>query len=311
LGKIAADLERALARRDAQGARGSATPRMLARGAGWSVDDVLCTSGPRDVPFEERHEHVCVAIVTAGAFEYRSRTGAELMTPGSLLLGNAGACFECGHRHHSGDRCIAFRYAPDYFEALAADAGIRSRDVNFKAVRVPPLRAVAPLVAAACAGVTASAGLAWDEFALTVAATALRLAAGLSAGDAASVHAGSLARIAPVVRLIDGAPDAQWSVESLARHAGVSPYHFVRTFERATGVTPHQYVLRARLRLAAQRLADPHAKIVDIALDCGFNDVSNFNHAFRAEFGASPRAYRLRVVGDRCAPAKRMPMKRA
>ncbi len=40
------------------------------------------------------------------------------------------------------------------------------------------------------------------------------------------------------------------------------------------------------------QLADPEAKVLDIAFDCGFGDLSNFNHAFRAEFGVSPRAYR-------------------
>jgi AraC-like DNA-binding protein len=52
-------------------------------------------------------------------------------------------------------------------------------------------------------------------------------------------------------------------------------------------------VLRARLRHAALRLADEDTKIVDIALDSGFNDASNFNHAFRVEFGMSPRAWRM------------------
>ena len=57
-------------------------------------------------------------------------------------------------------------------------------------------------------------------------------------------------------------------------------------------MTPHQFVLRARLREAATRLATGPGKVLDIALDCGFGDVSNFNRAFRNEFGVSPRAYR-------------------
>jgi len=72
----------------------------------------------------------------------------------------------------------------------------------------------------------------------------------------------------------------------------LSPYHFLRTFERLTGVTPHQYILRARLREAALRLAEP-GRVLDIALDCGFGDLSNFNRTFRAEFGVSPRIFRL------------------
>jgi len=81
---------------------------------------------------------------------------------------------------------------------------------------------------------------------------------------------------------------------SLAREAGLSPYHFLRTFERLTGITPHQYVRRARLRDAASRLAAEREKVLDIALDCGFGDVSNFNRAFRSEFGVSPLAFRGR-----------------
>jgi AraC-like DNA-binding protein len=51
------------------------------------------------------------------------------------------------------------------------------------------------------------------------------------------------------------------------------------------------------------RLAAEGARVVDIALDCGFGDVSNFNHAFRAEFGVSPRLYR-RQWGCRTSPSK-------
>jgi AraC family transcriptional regulator len=77
----------------------------------------------------------------------------------------------------------------------------------------------------------------------------------------------------------------------------LSPYHFLRTFESLTGVTPHQYVLRTRLREAASRLAAETGRVLDVALDCGFGDVSNFNRAFRAEFGASPRQYRMSARG--------------
>jgi len=96
------------------------------------------------------------------------------------------------------------------------------------------------------------------------------------------------------VRAIERQPGAALTIENLAREARLSPYHFLRTFERLTGVTPHQFVLRTRLREAALRLAEASGRVLDIALDCGFGDVSNFNHAFRAEFGVSPRAYRVR-----------------
>jgi len=55
--------------------------------------------------------------------------------------------------------------------------------------------------------------------------------------------------------------------------------------------------MRARLREAAARLVDGSAKVLDVALDCGFGDASNFNHAFKREFGVSPRAFRLAQRG--------------
>src|SRR5438874_10319360 len=148
LAKIAVDLERALAQDAQSGARGHLTGRVLAQGDGWTVEDVICTSGPHDRPFEERHSHVALAIVAAGSFQYRATAGRELMTPGSLLLGNAGQSFECEHAHGAGDRCIAFRYAPGYFERLAADAGPSGAKPAFRPLRLPPLRGLSPLFAA-------------------------------------------------------------------------------------------------------------------------------------------------------------------
>jgi AraC family transcriptional regulator len=81
-------------------------------------------------------------------------------------------------------------------------------------------------------------------------------------------------------------------LRSLAQIAHLSPYHFLRTFEELTGTTPHQYLLRARLREAAIRLRIESTRVLDIGLACGFGDISNFNRSFRAEFGMSPRAYR-------------------
>ena len=93
--------------------------------------------------------------------------------------------------------------------------------------------------------------------------------------------------------MMESDSDIPHDLASLAQMARLSRYHFLRTFEGLTGATPHQYLLRIRLRRAALRLRTEPAKILDVALDCGFGDVSNFNHAFRVEFGVSPRGYRL------------------
>ncbi len=291
MAKIAVELEYALARRREHGAPGRTTPRVLARGDGWTVADVMCTAGPQDRPYEERHTRCTIAIVLAGSFQYRSAVGYRLMTPGSLLLGSAGRCFQCSHRHGEGDRCISFGYAADYFERLAADAGARGRHVGFTVSGLPPMRPLSPLIARAGAGAVGWRDVAWDELAVSLAVGTVRLAAGLSSEQRAS-PLNAEARVSRIVRAIDRHPDAALSLDTLAKETGLSPYHFLRTFEGLTGLTPHQYVRRARLREAATRLLTERGKVLDVALDSGFGDVSNFNRAFRAEFGVSPRMFR-------------------
>jgi AraC family transcriptional regulator len=292
LAKIAIALEQALAHRAATGTAGPPAVRLVAAGEGWVVEDVLCTSGPGDRSYEEQHSHVRVAIVAAGTFQYRAdfrnATARELMTPGSVLLATPGQCFECGHDHGAGDRCLSFGYTADYFESLA---GVSRAGREFRVVRLPPMRELSPLVARACAGVAAGADVAWEELSVELGVRAVQLA-NVSSLDLSRTPPGAAARVTRIARRIERDPDSALTLRSLAREAGLSPYHFLRMFERLTGVTPHQYVLRTRLREAAMRLTTGPGKVLEIAFDCGFGDVSNFNRTFRAEFGVSPRAYR-------------------
>jgi AraC-like DNA-binding protein len=291
LAEIAAVLEQAVKRRATAGAAGGTAARVLARGAGWSVLDVVCTAGPEDKPFEEQHRNICIAVVVAGSFQYRSRAGRALLAPGSLLLGNAGQTYECGHTHATGDRCISFAYAPEYFEQVTADAA-RS-GAAFQTAALPPMRAMSPAVTRACAGLAGGAvnELMWEELGVGLAVDSLQLANGDTHGSREALPSAE-ARVTRVVRMMEERPEEPHSLASLAKTARLSPYHFLRTFEAVVGLTPHQYVMRMRLRRAAVQLVQEKSTVLDVAFDCGFGDVSNFNRSFRAEFGVSPRAFR-------------------
>jgi AraC-like DNA-binding protein len=287
LGKIAVDTDRLVKYAPGPGANAA---QVVARGDGWLVDEVVCTYGPSDRPFEEQHDNVAVAIVLAGSFQYRTSTGHALMTPGSLLLGNPGQPFICSHEHGRGDRCLSFRFAPGMFENLAAAAGARRRP-DFTQPRIPPLKALSPLLARACAGIAEPIGVSWEELGVEIASEAMRLSRGIS-NRPTEGPPGAAARVTRTIRLIERHPETALTLEVLSREARLSPYHFLRTFQMLTGVTPHQYLLRVRLRHAALRLASHSSRILDVALDCGFGDLSSFNRAFRAEYGVNPRRYR-------------------
>ena len=88
-------------------------------------------------------------------------------------------------------------------------------------------------------------------------------------------------------------------LEDAADQAGLSPFHFLRLFSSVLGVSPHQYLVRSRLRHAARRLADDDSPVTDVAFDVGFGDLSNFVRTFHRAAGVSPLRFRQASHGNR------------
>ena len=87
--------------------------------------------------------------------------------------------------------------------------------------------------------------------------------------------------------------DEPLSLETLSAIAHSSPYHFHRQFTACSGVPLYRYIQWLRLRRACWRLAfRPQDKIIDIALDAGFQNPESFSRAFRAAFAQSPSQFR-------------------
>jgi AraC-like DNA-binding protein len=284
-------LQSALERKRAEGSAGSARSSLVTEAAGLRISNIVCTSGPHDRPFEEVQPRASIAIVLAGTFSYRGDYGRTLMTPGSLLLGNAGRCFSCGHEHGEGDHCVAFFFAPELLERIAAGSGVRR--ASFPTHRLPFMRATAPLIARAAAALgspaTSEQTAALEEVAVGLASTVL------SAHHESRLPrftARDERRVVEVVRHMESRLERAHSLLTLSKQARLSPYHFLRVFRKVTGVSPHQLLLRMRLHSAARRLRQGPEAVTDIAYAVGFEDLSNFVRTFRAEFGAPPSRYR-------------------
>ena len=82
------------------------------------------------------------------------------------------------------------------------------------------------------------------------------------------------------------------SIESLAAVAGLSMFHFARTFKQSAGQTPHGYVVQCRVRRAKGMLASTDLSLSEIAVAAGFSDQSHCARRFREHVGVSPRDYR-------------------
>jgi AraC family transcriptional regulator len=257
---------------------------VLASGRGWRVSNVVCTAGPADRPFEEQHEAACVAAVLGGTFRYRSSQGEAVLSPGAVLLGNQGACFQCRHDHARGDRCVSFNFEPGYLES-ALDAG----GGGFASPCLPPSTALVGLLASLEEAAAAADPAALEEAGLRLAAAAL---AGADHTTRLPPSASDERLVTAVLRRIERQCDEDLLLSDLASGVGLSVFRLLRSFRVIVGMTPHQYLLRTRLQRAAVRIGRTDLPISRIAYESGFNDLSTFNHRFRRVIGLAPGAYR-------------------
>ena len=83
-------------------------------------------------------------------------------------------------------------------------------------------------------------------------------------------------------------------LSELAVVAGMSTFHFAREFKRATGATPHQYLIRLRIERAKEFLSRSEMSLVDVGFKAGFSHQSHFTRLFHKLTGTTPQSYRLR-----------------
>lgn len=89
-------------------------------------------------------------------------------------------------------------------------------------------------------------------------------------------------------------PDADLSVDALARRAAMSPRNFCRVFMREVGMTPGRFVERVRVEAARRLLEDSTRGVPQVAAACGFGSAETMRIAFRRALGVSPKVYRSR-----------------
>lgn len=267
------------------------TTSIRAQGPGWRVTEVDCNAGPADPVIEEQHQSICMAVVLRGTFNYRSSQGRAVLAPGAVLLGNEGDCFACGHDHSVGDRCLSFHLDGGYYEDVLASIPGATK-FHLPQPCLPPNQAAARLGAIAEAEVAWGNPEALEELALRLAGTVATLVSEVAVQPGPR-DARSARKIQEIVRFIDDNTDSTFPLAWLAHEAAMSPFHFLREFRTQVGVTPHQYLLGRRLRRAALRLRESAEPVLSIALNSGFNDISEFNRRFKRLMGLSPTQFRI------------------
>jgi len=253
-----------------------------------------CDSGPHDVPVTEMHDTYSVSYVRAGSFGLHARGASHELVVGAVMIGRPGDEFTCTHEHTHGDECLSFHLAPELVESLGAD--------RWYAGALPPLPALMVLGELACAAARADSDVALDEIGLLFATRFVEHLTEMAPRAAAPITARDRRRAVDAAAWIDAHAADPIDLDTVAAAADLSPFHFLRVFSRVLGVTPHQYLVRTRLRRAARLLADDARSITDVAADVGFADLSNFVRTFHRAAGVSPRRFR-KILQDHLAAA--------
>jgi AraC family transcriptional regulator len=258
-----------------------------------SVRDCRCDSGPAERPFVEQFRDHSISYVRRGSFGCEARGRRGELVAGALLIGHPGVEFLCTHEHHAGgDECLSFHLAPELVETFGDNRAA------WHSGWMPPLPQLMVLGELAQSAAEGRIDVALDEIGLLLTRRFL------------DIHADTAQRIGPVpardrrravetALWIDAHAHEAVDLDASARVAGISAFHFLRLFVNVLGVTPHQYLVRSRLRRAAHLLATDARAITEIAYAVGFNDLSHFVRSFRRAAGVSPRGFRKAARGDR------------
>jgi AraC-like DNA-binding protein len=257
-----------------------------------SVFDFRCSAGPGDKPFAEQHGGHSISYVRKGSFGLRSRGRCSELVVGSVLIGYPGDEYTCTHEHVCGDECLSFFFAPEFVETIG------DSKMLWQIGSVPPLPELVVLGELAQAAADGNSDVGLDEIGQVLASRFVEVVSGKPrkfSPDAVRDRR----RAVETALWIDANSHHQINLDDAAAQAGISPFHFLRLFSQALGVTPHQYLVRSRLRHAARRLVDDDSPITDIAYDVGFADLSNFVRTFHRAAGASPLKFRQASRGMR------------
>ena len=229
------------------------------------------------------HEQFGLGIFIRGAQRSWSHLGQVDASAGQIIMVNPGEMHDGVPLN--GPRSWQMLYLDPQLVVDEFQGAVKSEDILLRpVVDDPPLRL---LMQRLFAEITARTG---DETALE---EGLLLCLLRATGCHRLVRTAP-ARYSPTIALakeyLDDAPEEKTSLDMLAALCGMSRFQLIRGFARETGITPHAYLVQARVRLARRLLSAGHSP-ADAAQMAGFADQSHLTRAFQKQFGTTPGSY--------------------
>jgi AraC family transcriptional regulator len=111
-------------------------------------------------------------------------------------------------------------------------------------------------------------------------------------------------RLRRIKEFVDAKMEDDLTLGEMAQSVELSTAHFSRMFRKSTGETPHQFLLRQRVERAKEMLRSVDARVMDVAVACGFKTQQHFAQVFRHVCGTSPTEYRQELLGHESTCAR-------
>ena len=200
-------------------------------------------------------------------------------------MGHAGDEYSCTHDHHAGgDECLSFQFTPQMADAIG-------QRPMWRLGCIPPLPQLMILGELAQSALRGDSDLSIEEVGILLTLRFAELSSDRRPAQRIA-PARDRRRAVEAALWIDAHSHEPLGLEAIARDTGLSVFHFLRLFKRVHGVTPHQYLVRSRLRQAVRVLTRDARAVTSVAFDVGFNDLSNFVRTFHRAAGMSPERFR-------------------
>jgi AraC family transcriptional regulator len=239
---------------------------------------------------------------------------AMMLRPGSIEWGPKRCALE-KFDYTAGDLALCHRHVGEWVGLMnvshlqlgISDAALMAcSDGAYGEVELRPSRKFAdPCLSAMVAAVHAEMVAGFPSGRLFLDSVEQAMAVALVKGHAVrhrpvQIYQGGLgsSRLRRIKELVHARMEDDLSLDEMAQSVGLSTAHFARMFRKSTGETPHQFVLRQRLERAKAMLRAPDARVLDVAVACGFKTQQHFAQVFRDVCGVSPTEYRQDLVGS-------------
>lgn len=232
------------------------------------------------------HDTYSIALLTHGAKDFRTNSTRHTLDSTNMVTMNPGEIHYGNSINEEGWRQLVILFDSHSGRRFAEENSVKKKELIFDSIVKTDRQLRADVVKLCRGAVNAESDMEREHLCEMLMAALFSGEKMLNATPPKSDRAG----IRKVIELMNDEPDEKHTLEDLARMAGMSKFHFLRSFRHSTGVTPHAYLNLVRIEIARKLILTTDISLSEIALSCGFSDQAHFTRSYKKIYGTPPGA---------------------